>query len=58
MQVLWKGMEIAEHIEFVHERELAPGTEFLHSMHIGMHSLRDDWDHTHLADGTIVWKES
>lgn len=50
--------DLADHIEMVHERELAPGTTGLREMHRQMHRNADHWDHTHRADGTTVWKEN
>lgn len=47
----------ADHIEFTHERELAPGTTGIVRMHEHMHEIRCDWDHTHTADGSIIWKD-
>src|SRR4051812_43147428 len=40
-------MDLADHIEMDHERELAPGTTNLQAMHNEMHASRDDWNHAH-----------
>lgn len=36
----------ADHIEMVHERELAPGADVM-AIHLDMHARRDDWGHDH-----------
>lgn len=53
-------MEAADHIEMVHERELAPGTTDLVAMHEKMHADRDDWGHSHRPGrgaASIVWDD-
>lgn len=47
-----KLMELADHIEMDHERELTPGTTFtqIRAMHTAMHShdsYGDQYGHTH-----------
>lgn len=43
----WAMNTLADHIEMEHERELAPGTTQLRSIHAQMHHNSDAWTHTH-----------
>lgn len=43
-------IDLADHIEIEHERELAPGATGLAFMHREMHRTRHDWPHTHRKD--------
>lgn len=50
--------ELAEHIEGVHERELAPGTRGILLMHRKMHRQRKDWGHTHAhKTGEVIFDD-
>lgn len=48
------GAALADHVEFTHERELAPGTTpaEVRRMHTQMHANGDHWNHSHLRGGS------
>lgn len=50
-------LDEVDHIELVHERELAPGTTGIAAMHRQMHAARDDWGHSHRPDGSVTWDD-